>query len=378
MIKNVLEFADLLKSNKEKLIFLLTNEAGKTIVDADGEFREAIDFCYFYAGQAEHIRTIQNRGITGESNVTYYCPRGNWLTVNPWNFPLAILVGQAIAPLVVGNSVMMKASKNTTQISLLIHKLMQEAGLDISLTFNRDIDLSLYQGISFTGSHETAKWFQGELAALPGEIIPFIAETSGLNCTVIDSSVLMEQTVRLVAESAFNSNGQRCSSTRQLLIQDNIMEPFIKMLKDHLHSWDRGDKFSNDYQGEEISIHQGEVKEEIFGPMVSYMPFTTKEEALGMVNKSGYGLTLGIHSRVQEFCDFISKGARVGNIYINRNQIGAVVESQPFGGCGLSGTGPKAGGTDYLKRFLYEKTVTTNLSAIGGNTEVFGAVSLVG
>lgn len=371
MIKKVLKFADLLKINKKKFIFLLTTESGKTIRDADGEFREALDFCNFYADQAKYIKPIKNKGIIGERNITYYHPRGFWLTINPWNFPLAILVGQAIAPLVVGNSVVMKASEKTTRISLLTHKLMRQAGLNVSLIFTKDIDLSLYHGISFTGSHNTAKWFQKELSSLTGEIIPFIAETSGLNYTVIDSSVLMEQTVKLVAESAFNSNGQRCSSTRQLIIQKNIMEPFIKMLKEHLETWDRGNQFSNDYQGEEYSITEGVVTEEIFGPSISYTSFKTKEEALRMINKSGYGLTLGIHSRVLGFCHYISNGARVGNIYINRNQIGAVVESQPFGGCGLSGTGPKAGGVDYLKRFLYEKTVTTNLSAIGGNTEIF-------
>ena len=371
MIGNVIKFAELLKDNRKELIFLLTDEAGKTIRDADSEFREAVDFCYFYAEQAKNLCPVKHASISGESNVTYYYPRGHWLTINPWNFPLAILVGQTIAPLVVGNKVTMKASKNTTRISLAVHKMMIEAGLDVSLTFNYDIDKSLYSGISFTGSHETAKIIHKELAELDGEIIPFIAETSGLNYTVIDSSVLLEQTVKFIAESAFNSNGQRCSSTRQLLIQEDIITKFMDMFEHHMLSWTRGHLFSHDYKGEGFTITEGEVHEEIFGPSVSYMPFKTKEEALEMINKSGYGLTLGIHSRVQTFCDYISNGAKVGNIYINRNQIGAVVESQPFGGVGLSGTGPKAGGTDYLKRFVYEKTVTTNLTALGGNTELF-------
>ena len=372
MIQNVLKFVDLLEKHRLELIELLTHEAGKTLVDADSECREAIDFCNFYAEQASRFVPSEHPGVLGENNVTYYCPRGHWLTINPWNFPLAILVGQTIAPLVVGNAVTMKASKNTTQISLLVHRLMGEAGLDVSLTFGRDIDLSLFNGVSFTGSHETAKKIHRDLAKLDGEIVPFIAETSGLNYTVIDSSVLMEQTVRLVAESAFNSNGQRCSSSRQLLIQENIMTEFIDMLRDHMYSWSRGIKFSDDYKGDPPEIFWGEVHEEIFGPSISYMSFKTREEALETINKSGYGLTLGIHSRVQDFCDYISQGARVGNIYINRNQIGAVVESQPFGGVGLSGTGPKAGGLDYLKRFVYEKTVTTNLTALGGNTDLLG------
>ncbi len=191
-----------------------------------------------------------------------------------------------------------------------------------------------------------------------------------MNCTVVDSSVLLEQTVKLVAESAFNSNGQRCSSTRQLLIQDSIADEFIEMLVEHMNTWIIGDTFSADYTGEEYVIRAGTIKEEIFGPNLSYVTFSDKREALAMINESGYGLTLGIHSRVQSFCDYFSKGAKVGNIYINRNQVGAVVESQPFGGAGLSGTGPKAGGKDYLKTFVYEKTVTTNLTALGGNIEL--------
>jgi RHH-type proline utilization regulon transcriptional repressor/proline dehydrogenase/delta 1-pyrroline-5-carboxylate dehydrogenase len=154
------------------------------------------------------------------------------------------------------------------------------------------------------------------------------------------------------------------------MIQDSIADEFIEMLIEHMNTWIIGDTFSADYTGEEYVIRAGTIKEEIFGPNLSYVTFSDKKEALDMINESGYGLTLGIHSRVQGFCDYFSKGAKVGNIYVNRNQIGAVVESQPFGGAGLSGTGPCAGGKDYLKSFVYEKTVTTNLTALGGNVEL--------
>ena len=370
MINKILDLADIIDNNRKYLIYLLTTEAGKTIRDADGEIREAIDFCRYYAEQSKNFLPISHPSISGESNITYYEPRGHWLTINPWNFPLAILIGQTVAPLVMGNTVTVKASAKTPKIALEAQRMMLAAGIDITLTFSQDINKGDYNGISFTGSHETAKIIHRELAELDGEIIPFIAETSGLNFTVIDSSVLFEQTVKLVAESAFNSNGQRCSSSRMLLIEKEIADEFITMLKDHMMTWLIGDGFDADYNGEEYVIEGGYVSEEIFGPHLSYVFFDSKKHAVNIINNSGYGLTLGIHSRVQSFCDYISKNARVGNIYINRNQIGAVVESQPFGGAGLSGTGPKAGGTDYLKKFVYEKTITTNLTALGGNVEL--------
>jgi RHH-type proline utilization regulon transcriptional repressor/proline dehydrogenase/delta 1-pyrroline-5-carboxylate dehydrogenase len=370
MIEKILKLADYIEADRKNFIKLLCKEAGKTIRDADSEIREAIDFCRFYAEESKKIIPVSHKGVSGESNITYYPPRGHWLAICPWNFPLAIFVGQTVAPLVMGNKVTIKASNSTSKISLAIYQLMMSADLDVELTFSRDLNLSTFNGISFTGSHETAKIIHRDLSKLDGEIIPFIAETSGLNCTVVDSSVLLEQTVKLIAESAFNSNGQRCSSTRQLMIQDTIADEFINMLIAHMNTWIIGDTFSADYTGEKYVIRAGTIKEEIFGPNLSYTTFKDKKEALDMINASGYGLTLGIHSRVQGFCDYFSKGAKVGNIYINRNQIGAVVESQPFGGAGLSGTGPSAGGKDYLKTFVYEKTVTTNLTALGGNVEL--------
>jgi RHH-type proline utilization regulon transcriptional repressor/proline dehydrogenase/delta 1-pyrroline-5-carboxylate dehydrogenase len=351
-------------------MYLLTTEGGKTIRDADAEIRESLDFCYFYNKQVEELQPSSNPSVSGESNITYYAPRGKWLTINPWNFPLAILIGQAIAPLIVGNEVTIKASNKTPKISLLVWQLMMKSELPVELTFSRDIDKSSFNGISFTGSHETAREIYKELSESEGEIIPFIAETSGLNYTIIDSSVLLEQTVKLVAESAFNSNGQRCSSSRQLLIQEDILDSFIKMLEDHMMTWRIGSGFDADYNGDKYSISDKIVEEEIFGPDLGYTSFKNSKEALDIVNSSGYGLTLGIHSRIKSFCDEISLNAKVGNIYINRDQIGAVVESQPFGGVGLSGTGPKAGGKDYIKKFVYEKTITTNLTALGGNIDL--------
>lgn len=370
MIEKIKNLAKYLEDERENLMYLLTTEGGKTIRDADSEIREAIDFCYFYNKQVEELHPSSNPSISGESNITYYVPRGKWLTINPWNFPLAILIGQAIAPLIVGNEVMMKASNKTPKISLFVYQLMLKSDLPVDITFSRDIDKSLFNGISFTGSHETAREIYKELSASEGEIIPFIAETSGLNYTIIDSSVLLEQTVRLVAESAFNSNGQRCSSSRQLLIQEDITVPFIEMLEDHMMTWKIGDSFDADYNGDEYKISNKLVEEEIFGPDLGYTSFKDSKEALDIINSSGYGLTLGVHSRIKSFCDEISLNAKVGNIYINRDQIGAVVESQPFGGVGLSGTGPKAGGKDYIKKFVYEKTITTNLTALGGNIDL--------
>jgi RHH-type proline utilization regulon transcriptional repressor/proline dehydrogenase/delta 1-pyrroline-5-carboxylate dehydrogenase len=366
----ILELADLIDQNRYKFIKLIAEETGKNIKDADGEVREAIDFCRFYANESLSLTPVEHRSVSGESSITYYPPRGHWLTINPWNFPLAILVGQTVAPLAVGNSVTIKASDKTPRTAILAHELMIVACLDVALTFSQDLDKSAYNGVSFTGSHQTAKIIHRELAELDGEILPFIAETSGVNCTIVDSSVLLEQTVKLVAESAFNSNGQRCSSVRQLLIQDSIAEEFIEMLTKHMETWNIGSSFSDDYSGDPYEINEGIISEEIFGPNLSYETFNTKEEVLEIINGSGYGLTLGIHSRVKGFCDYFAENTRVGNIYINRNQIGAVVESQPFGGAGLSGTGPKAGGKDYLKKFVYEKTVTTNLTALGGNVEL--------
>ena len=312
MREKILKLADYLEADRKSFIKLLCKEAGKTIRDADGEIREAIDFCRFYAEESKKITAVSHKGVSGESNITYYPPRGHWLTINPWNFPLAILVGQTVAPLVMGNKVTIKASNSTSKISLAIYSLMMSADLDVEITFSRNLDLSIFNGISFTGSHETAKVIHRDLAKLDGEIIPFIAETSGLNCTVIDSSVLLEQTVKLVAESAFNSNGQRCSSTRQLIIQDSIADQFIEMLVEHMNTWIIGDTFSADYAGEEYVIRAGTIKEEIFGPNLSYVTFSDRKEALSMINESGYGLTLGIHSRVQGFCDYSSTACLKG------------------------------------------------------------------
>ena len=371
MIDNVHKFANLLDSNRTSLISLLHTESHKTIADANSEVREAIDFCTFYANEAVKLLPANHLGVIGERNITYYPPRGKWLTINPWNFPLAILVGQTIAPYIVGNTVTMKSASRTPKIAKYIHSLMHRANMDINLTFNKDILLTdHFNGVSFTGSHDTAKIIQKTLASEYEEIVPLIAETSGLNYAIIDSSVLLEQTVKMVAESAFNSNGQRCSSTRQLLIQEEISAEFISLLREHLSTWNIGSSLDSDYNGEEYQITEGIVNEEIFGPNLQWTTFCNKEDALNVINASGYGLTLGIHSRVESFCNYFSINAKVGNIYINRNQIGAVVESQPFGGIGLSGTGPKAGGIDYLKRFVYEKTVSTNLTAFGGNIEL--------
>ena len=267
----------------------------------------------------------------------------------------------------------MKAAERTRRISICIHGLMRNADMDIALRFDREVlEDHTWNGVSFTGSHETAKSIQRHLAATHEEIIPFIAETSGMNYTVVDSSILLEQTVTDVATSAFTNNGQKCSSARQLLIQEDIADDFIAMLLSHLATWHIGEGIYCSYNGEQYNVIEGLAKEEEFKPKLRWVRYKTTDEALDIINSNSYGLTLGIHSRVESFCNYIAENAKVGNVYINRDQTGAVVESQPFGGVGLSGTGPKAGGLDYLKHFVYEKTISTNMTALGGNVDLLG------
>ena len=371
--RNVKALAREMEKERVLLLHLLMDESNKTLEDANSEIREAIDFCYFYAKEAEKVSTVEHPGVVGEYNRTTYHPRGKWLTINPWNFPLCILVGQTIAPYVMGNEVYMKAAERSRRIATCVHGLMRNANMDIALRFDREVlNEHTWNGISFTGSHQTAKEIQKNIAATHNEIIPFIAETSGMNYAVVDSSVLMEQAVKFVAQSAFNSNGQRCSSARQLLIQEDINEKFVEMLEQHMRTWYVGDDIYCDYNGEEYRIENKTVEDEFFRPWLAWKTFSSKEEVVDIVNKGGYGLTLGIHSRVEDFYNYIADNAKVGNVYINRDQIGATVESQPFGGVGLSGTGPKAGGLDYLKHFVYEKTITVNTTALGGNVDLLG------
>ena len=372
-IHKVLKLANEMEREKRLLIHLLMDESKKTLEDAESEVREAIDFCLFYAKEAEKLSAVEHPGVIGESNITTYHPRGKWLTINPWNFPLAILVGQTVAPYVMGNEVYMKAAERSRRIATCVHGLMGNADMEIALRFDRGV-LEAYDwnGISFTGSHDTAKLIQKHISENIKEIIPFIAETSGMNYAVVDSSILLEQTVKDVARSAFNSNGQRCSSARQLLIQEDIAEEFIGTLLSHLMTWEIGEGIYCDYNGDKYNVIEGLVRKEEFKPVLRWSTYKTEDEVLEIINNSGYGLTLGIHSRVESFCNYIAHNAKVGNVYINRDQIGAVVESQPFGGVGLSGTGPKAGGLDYLKHFVYEKTTTTNMTALGGNVDLLG------
>lgn len=415
--------ADNLLIHQDELMALLTWEAGKTVSDALAELREAIDFCRYYADQAE--TKIEREAI------------GVVACISPWNFPLAIFLGQIVAALVMGNQVIAKPAEQTPLIAYKISKLMFESGVphdafhlligDGAQLGNALIANENIGGICFTGSTRTAKIIAATLADTGRADIPFIAETGGINVMIVDSTALMEQAIRDVIASAFQSAGQRCSACRLICVQDDVADDFIAMLhgamqnlqmggpqhldtdvgpvidqtaldmiKLHLkymqenHSDVGGKVILNDTdQGCFAEPHAFEIgkisdlKQEIFGPILHIMRFKAEnyEQLIHDVNAMGYGLTMGVHTRIDARVDHISQIAKVGNIYINRNQIGAVVGVQPFGGEGLSGTGPKAGGPHYLNRLSKNSASmvqiaqdeSPNLSA--GELQFFGALS---
>lgn len=420
--------ADLLEAHFFDLLGLLINEAGKTIADAIAEVREAIDFCRYYAQQGEELLSCPQtlNGPTGESNQLFLVGRGAFVCISPWNFPLAIFLGQVTAALAAGNTVIAKPAGQTPLVAAFAVKLLHKAGIPVGalhllpgaggkigpLLFNDQ----RVKGIVFTGSTETARVINQGIAQRPGAIIPFIAETGGQNAMLVDSSALPEQVVSDVINSAFNSAGQRCSALRVLFLQEDIAERIVQMLKGAMRELRVGDPrlFSTDIgptidakakQDLEQHIQHmqqhahcicsqavdnklatsafvspcvfeisdiSELKREVFGPILHVIRYRESEldRVIASINQTGYGLTLGIHSRIDSTINKITSEARVGNIYINRNMIGAVVGVQPFGGEGLSGTGPKAGGPHYLYRFCSERTVTTNTTAAGGNTSL--------
>lgn len=420
----LLRLADLLETNKFELYALCIKEAGKTLQDSIDEVREAIDFCRYYALVAPTTMTaVTLPGPTGETNTLSYQGRGVFVCISPWNFPLAIFLGQISAALVTGNCVIAKAAEQTSLIAHRAVELAYDAGipkdvLQLLLGTGREIGNGLIKdsrvsGVCFTGSTNTAKHIQRQLAATEGAIIPLIAETGGQNAMIVDSTALPEQVVTDIISSAFSSAGQRCSALRVVYVQDDIANKIIRLLKgamaelkvdapqhyhtdlgpvidakaqenlnQHIEKMTQTGKvifqsfISKDCQHgffiapfavEIESIHQ--LDKEQFGPILHVIRFKEAniQQVINDINSTGYGLTLGIHSRNQGFADYLSQQLNVGNIYINRNQIGAVVGVQPFGGQGLSGTGPKAGGPNYLRAFLTEKTITNNIAAIGGN-----------
>ncbi|MEO8671771.1 MAG: bifunctional proline dehydrogenase/L-glutamate gamma-semialdehyde dehydrogenase PutA [Tahibacter sp.] len=420
--------ADLLEAQRGELIALCVREAGKTIPDAIAEVREAVDFCRYYAVQGRKLLAHPEAlpGPTGESNQLFLHGRGVFAAISPWNFPLAIFIGQVAAALVTGNAVIAKPAEQTNLIAFRAVQLLHEAGVPAGvLQFlpgdGATVGAALCKdpriaGVVFTGSTETARAINRGLAARDAAIAVLIAETGGQNALIADSSALPEQVVKDAISSAFYSAGQRCSCARILFVQEDIADKVVAMLAgamdelkvgdprllstdigpvidadakqildDHAARMDReakpiktvklGDDCANGTffapRAYEIaSLNQ--LTREVFGPVLHVLRWKASEldQVIAQINATGYGLTLGVHSRIDSTIEQISKGVKVGNCYVNRNQIGAVVGVQPFGGEGLSGTGPKAGGPHYLARFVTERTLTINTTAAGGNASL--------
>jgi RHH-type proline utilization regulon transcriptional repressor/proline dehydrogenase/delta 1-pyrroline-5-carboxylate dehydrogenase len=414
--------ADLLEAHRSDLMAIAVQEAKKSIPDALSEVREAIDFCRYYAARARSdLLPIELPGPTGERNVLRHEGRGVWAAIAPWNFPLAIFLGQVVAALVTGNAVVAKPAPQTPQIARFVVALAYRAGVPKGalqlVTGGADVGAALtgdprITGVVFTGSVPTAKAIARNLLADDSRpLVPLIAETGGLNAMFVDSTALSEQVVRDVIVSGFQSAGQRCSALRLLMLQEDIADATLEMLAgamDELVVGDPADpatdigpvidKASYDrlmaYRASQVDrmVHSiavpddglfvpptvirldslDDLNTEYFGPIVhvATWPAGKLEEAIAAVNAKGFGLTMGLHSRIARISDMVEARARVGNLYINRSMIGAVVGSQPFGGEGLSGTGPKAGGPNYLHRFCAERTTSTDTTSAGGNASL--------
>jgi RHH-type proline utilization regulon transcriptional repressor/proline dehydrogenase/delta 1-pyrroline-5-carboxylate dehydrogenase len=423
--------AQTLNANKYELFSLLIREGGKSINDAIGEVREAIDFCRYYATMAESIMSEKTLpGPTGELDLLTMHGRGVFLCISPWNFPLAIFTGQIVAALVSGNTVVAKPANQTSIIATVIVQLMHRAGVPkgvLNLILASGSQVGKYvisderiNGVAFTGSNETAKNIYQTLASRQGAIAPLIAETGGQNAMIVDSSALLEQVTDDVIASAFHSAGQRCSALRVLYIQEEIYEPLIQLITGALDSLKLADTTDlsadigpvidknslenlNDHinqmteKGFKLIAHHShkghltegyffyphiieinsinDIEDEKFGPILHVIKYRTKDldKVINEINNYGFGLTFGVHSRIEERVAYIRSKIKVGNIYINRTMIGAQVESHPFGGEGKSGTGFKAGGPHYLLRFMTERTTSINLTAIGGNIELLSS-----
>ena len=418
--------ADLFESRRGDLIALLVREGGKTLPDSVSEWREAVDYLRYYAAGAcrdmGEPRTLP--GPTGESNELRLEGRGVFGCISPWNFPLAIFTGQVSAALAAGNAVLAKPAGQTPLIAARAVGLLHEAGVpqDVlhflpgggSTVGGRIVADPRVAGIVFTGSTETARGINKKLAERDGPLPTLIAETGGQNAMLVDSSALPEQVVADVVQSAFNSAGQRCSALRVLFLQEEIAERVLRLLagfmdelalgdpallatdvgpvidegsraalEEHVAAIGRGAHWSHrcrrepwHAQGTFVAPFAVEIDglerlpHEVFGPILHVIRYSAAgiDRVVDAINATGYGLTLGIHSRIDSTARELAQRLRVGNVYVNRNMIGAVVGVQPFGGRGLSGTGPKAGGPYYLHRFATEQTLTINTAAVGGNT----------
>ncbi len=417
--------ADRLEQETARFVAICVAEAGKTVPDAIAEVREAVDFLRYYAARAEEsfAKPLSLPGPTGESNRLGLRGRGVFACISPWNFPLAIFTGQLSAALAAGNSVIAKPAEQTALVAAATVRLLLEAGIPgdvlhlvtgrgsrIGPALTGDVRIA---GVAFTGSTETARLINRTLAGKDGPLPVLIAETGGQNAMIVDSSALPEQVVNDAVTSAFNAAGQRCSALRVLFVQEDIAPRVLDLLAGAMDTLsigepallatdvgpviDAGSRETLEQHAQAIvsgarwhhraklsaGLARGHffaplaveidgisrLEREVFGPVLHIVRFAGSrlDEVVDAINASGYGLTLGVHTRIDSVARRIAARARVGNVYINRNMIGAVVGVQPFGGCGLSGTGPKAGGPYYLPRFATEQTVTINTSAVGGN-----------
>ena len=417
--------ADLYEANTERMLALLIREAGKSLDNAVADLREAVDFLRYYAARArdDFSSAMRLPGPTGERNEISLHGRGVFACIAPWNFPLAIFTGQIAAALAAGNAVVAKPAEQTPLVAYEAVRLLLQAGVPPAVLHflpgdGARIGKTLLAhpalaGVAFTGSNQTVRIINRALAAREGAIPALIAETGGMNAMIVDSSALPEQAVRDVLASAFDSAGQRCSAARILFVQEDIAARVIAMLKGAMAELSVGDplNFATDVgpvidddakiileahktrmenEGKTIiDLRLGSdcshgtfvapaayelasltpLKSEVFGPILHVVRFAGDRmpEVCAALNATGYGLTLGLHTRIQTTIAEVRRLARVGNLYVNRNQIGAVVGAQPFGGEGLSGTGPKAGGPNYLHRFAVERVCSTDTTASGGN-----------
>jgi RHH-type proline utilization regulon transcriptional repressor/proline dehydrogenase/delta 1-pyrroline-5-carboxylate dehydrogenase len=420
--------ADLYEARRDELIALCVREAGKSIPDSVAEVREAVDFLRYYAHRAreEFARPIALPGPTGESNELNLRGRGPFACISPWNFPLAIFTGQVAAALAAGNTVLAKPAEQTPLVAAAAVACLRDAGVpgevlqflpgDGATIGGRLTADRRLAGVAFTGSTETARIIQRSLAARDGGIATLIAETGGQNAMIVDSSALPEQVVNDAILSGFNSAGQRCSALRILCVQEDVADRVLELLAgamDELVVGDPADLATDvgpvidadalgilERHAERIvrgarwshrlrlrsDLERGHffaplaveidrldtLEREVFGPVVHVLRWRARdlEAMVDAINATGYGLTLGLHTRIDSTVARVKSRARVGNVYVNRNMIGAVVGVQPFGGFGLSGTGPKAGGPFYLHRFATEQTVTVNTAAVGGNASL--------
>ncbi|MDI5984132.1 bifunctional proline dehydrogenase/L-glutamate gamma-semialdehyde dehydrogenase PutA [Halomonas sp. M4R5S39] len=423
-------FADLMEEHLAELMTLCSREGGKLLTDGVDEIREAVDFCHYYAMRAEQqfAEPTVLPGPTGESNELMLSGKGVFAAISPWNFPVAIFCGQVVAAAVAGNTVLAKPAEQTSIVAHRVIELLHEAGMPrdvvqllpgdgptVGSVLTSDPRIT---GVVFTGGTDTAQIINRALAARENAPLPtLIAETGGMNAMIVDSTALPEQVVADVIQSAFQSAGQRCSALRVLYLQEDVADRVIEILDGamaELHvgdprdlGTDVGPVIDEDARRglmAHIEKLKGEgrllaetrldpahtahgtfvaptafridgidaLEREQFGPVLHIVRYKASEidAVVASINARGYGLTFGVHSRNESFAELITQKIRVGNVYVNRNIIGAVVGVQPFGGQGLSGTGPKAGGPHYLQRFATEKTVTVNTAALGGNASL--------